>query len=681
MDCQSSPGGIVKLHFPTVKAPARLMSDNSNGTTAYAWTPSADLIANSNLTAFLRATGQPDYDTLAAKAERDRAWLMEEVFRFCDVRFYRPFEQMLDTSRGEPWARWCVGGTTNIVLNCIDKHRDTPAWDQTFIVWEGEDKSEQRTLSYRELDREVGRLAQALRDLGVARGDVVALYMPNLPETFIAFFAVLKLGAIVMPLFSGFGPSPIETRLNHGEAKVVITADGTRRRGKPAPLKSTLDVALENAPSVQHVVVVERGGLDIDTPMQATRDRWWHDIVADKDGDCPTAEMAAEDPAILLYTSGTTGEPKGCVWTHIGFIGSMVTRDIIICGDFKPSDRFFFMSDMGWMVGAMCACIPSFAGASLLVAEGTPDFPDPGRFWRLIQDHRVSYLGVSPTIVRSLMRYGDEVERYDLSSLRITTSGGEAWTAAPWQWFFDHVCKQRIPILNISGGTEVGGCILLGTPNHPMNPGSFSRPALGVGADIVDASGHRVPADEVGELVLRHSSIGLTKSLWKADQRYIENYWSALPGIWVHGDFAMHGNDGLYYILGRSDDTIKISGKRTGPAELEGILTATGKVSEAAVFGIPHPIKGSTIVCACVLMPDIDEAGTADLLSQAIVNGMGASYRPERIVFVDDLPRTRNMKIMRRVLRAVFEDRDPGDLSALANPEAVDALRRQLAAR
>jgi acetyl-CoA synthetase len=652
-----------------------------NAAPPYLWTPPSELVAVSNLTAFLRVTGQKDYDDLASKAEADPAWLMQEVFKFCNVRFYRGYDQMLDVSRGQPWARWCVGGTTNIVLNCLDKHRDTAVWDQTFLVWEGEDKHERRSLSYREFDRDVARLAQGLRGIGIGRGDVVAIYMPNLPETFVAFFAILKLGAIVMPLFSGFGHAPIQTRLNHGEAKAVITANGTWRRGAPAPLKSVLDVALEASPTVEHVIVTRRDGLAIDTPMQKGRDLWWEDAVAGKDAVIETAEMQAEDPAILLYTSGTTGEPKGCVWTHIGFIGSMVTRDMIICGDFKSSDRFFFFSDMGWMVGAMCACIPSFAGGSLLIAEGTPDYPDTGRFWRLIAEHGVTYLGVSPTIVRSLMRYGLEVESHDLSSLRMTASGGEAWTAAPWLWFFEHVCKKKIPIINISGGTEVGGCIFTGTPNHPMNPGSFSRPALGVGADIVDLSGERVPDGTVGELVLRHSSIGLTKSLWKADARYIESYWSTLPGLWVHGDFAMRGEDGLYYILGRSDDTIKISGKRTGPAELEGILIATGKLAEAAVFGIPHPIKGSAIVCACVPMPGVDgDNGLAAQLSSAIVAGMGTSYRPETILFVDDLPRTRNLKIMRRVLRAVFEDKDPGDISALANPEAVDRLREKLAA-
>jgi acetyl-CoA synthetase len=644
----------------------------------YAWVPPIELLQESNLTAFLRATGQSDYDALAAKAESEPAWLMEQVFKFCNVRFYRNYDQMLDLTRGQPFARWCVGGTTNIVLNCIDKHRGTPVWDQPFLVWEAEDKHERRELRERMFAEAVNRIASGLRKFGIQKGDVVAIYMPNVPETFAAFFAILKIGAIVMPLFSGFGPTPIQSRLNDGEAKAVITAAGTWRRGAAAPLKSVLDEALENAPAVQHVIVVDRDGLGMNTPMRAERDHWWHDI-PDENGGIETVQMKAEDPAILLYTSGTTGEPKGRLWTHVSFIGSMVTRDIIICGDFKPSDRFFFFSDMGWMVGAMCACIPSFAGASLLIAEGTPDYPDSGRFWRLIEDHRVTYLGVSPTIVRSLMRYGDEVERYDLSSLRITASGGEAWTETPWRWFFEYVCKKRIPIINISGGTEVGGCIFTGTPNHPMNPCSFSRPALGVGADIVDRSGKRVADGEVGELVLRHASIGLTKSLWKADARYLDSYWNAIPGLWVHGDFAMRGHDGLYYILGRSDDTIKISGKRVGPAELEGVLIATGKVAEAAVFSTSHPVKGSAIVCACVPMPGIDTPDRlADELSSALVQGMGTSYRPERVLLVEDLPRTRNMKIMRRVLRAVFENNDPGDLSALANPEAITHFREKL---
>jgi acetyl-CoA synthetase len=647
----------------------------------FQWQPSAEIVARSNLTAFLKSLGLPDYATLLQKSNDDPGWLMENVFRFCGMRFYKPYRQVVDLSRGIAWADWCVGGTTNMVLNCIDKHRGTPVWEQTFLVWEGENPEEQRQLSYREFDAEVCRLAAALKSLGIGKGDVVGICMPTLPETYVAFFAVVKIGAILMPLFSGFGPEPIATRLNDGGAKAVIGADGAWRRGSIGAMKPVLDQALAGVPSVKHVIVVRRMGERLATPMQAGRDHWWDELVSGQPTELATEEMAAEAPAILLYTSGTTGKPKGCVWTHVSFLGSMVTRDAHICADFKSSDRYFFMSDMGWMAGAMGACIPSMFGASLFVAEGTPDYPDTGRFWRMVQNHKVTYLSVSPTLVRGLMRYGDEeVERYDLSALRITCSAGEAWTDTPWLWFFKHVCKEKLPIINISGGTEVGGLIVLGTPNDPMKPGSFTCAGLGMGTDIVDDSGRRVPAGQVGELVLRQASIGMTKSLWRDDQRYLDSYWNIIPGIWVHGDFAMRDEDGHYFILGRSDDTIKVSGKRTGPAEIEGLLMRTGKISEAAVIGVPDPVKGSAIVCVCVPMPDVpQDAALAQELSRAVVTGMGASYRPRQIEFVSELPKTRNLKVMRRVVRAVFQGGNPGDLSSLVNPEAVEELKSKLA--
>ncbi len=646
----------------------------------FAWVPTPEIVANSNLTAFIRKTGEADLAALSRRADADPAWLMQQVFEFCDFRFYTPPQQMLDTSRGIEWARWCVGGTTNVVLNCIDRHRDTPAWERPFLVWEGEDRRAQRSLSYRDFDAEVCRLAGALQALGVQRGDRVGLYMPNLPETFIAFFAVMKIGAVVMPLFSGFGPQPIVSRLNDGEAKVVLTVDGTWRRGTPGAMKAVLDEALLSVPSVQHVLVLRHLGDALPAcPMTAGRDHDWAAAVARQPAELATAEMAADDPAVLLYTSGTTGKPKGAVWTHVSFLGSMVMRDMHICADFKASDRFFFMSDMGWMVGAMCACIPSYFGGSLLVAEGTPDFPDTGRFWRLLQDHKVTYLGVAPTLIRGLMRYGDaEVEGFDLSSLRVTVSGGEAWTEAPWRWFFEHICKNKLPFLNIVGGTEVGGCNFTGTVLHPLRPGSFGMGGLGVGADIVDDAGKPVAAGQVGELVLRNPNIGFTKSLWRDDERYLDSYWRTLPGIWVHGDFAMRDAEGLIYILGRSDDTIKISGKRTGPSEIETLLTGTGKVSEAAVIGVPDELKGSAIVCVCVAMPGVAaDAALENELSSAVVKGMGTSYRPRQVILVSE---TRNMKIMRRVVRAVYKGESPGDLSSLVNPEAVAELQARLGA-
>jgi acetyl-CoA synthetase len=644
------------------------------------WVPPAEVVARSNLTAFLRKTAQPTLEALADRADSDPAWLMQQVFEFCDFRFYEPYSRMLDTSRGIQWARWCVGAKTNIVLNCIDRHRGTPVWERPFLVWEGEDRRAQRSLTYREFDAEVSRLAGVLRSMGVEPGDRVGLYMPNVPETFIAFFAVLKIGAVVMPLFSGFGPQPLVARLNDGEAKVVLTVDGTWRRGTPGAMKTVLDEALLSVASVKQVLVLRHVGDALPCPMTADRDFDWTAAISKQPTELPTAEMDAEAPAVLLYTSGTTGKPKGCVWTHVSFLGSMVTRDMHICADFKGSDRFFFMSDMGWMVGAMCACIPSYFGGSLLVAEGTPDYPDTGRFWRLVQDHKVTYLGVAPTLIRGLMRYGDaEVNGFDLSALRVAVSGGEAWTEAPWRWFFKHVCKDELPFLNIVGGTEVGGCNLTGTPHHPLRPGSFGMRGLGVGADIVDDGGKPVGPGQVGELVLRNPNIGFTKSLWRDDARYLDSYWHTIPGLWVHGDFAMRDEDGLYYILGRSDDTIKVSGKRTGPSEIETLLTGTGKVSEAAVIGVPDELKGSAIVCVCVPMPGVAaDAALEQELSAAVVKGMGTSYRPRHVLLVTDLPKTRNMKVMRRVVRAVFRGDNPGDLSSLVNPEAVTELQARL---
>lgn len=646
------------------------------------WTPTPEVVDGSVLTQFLQRVGEPDYESLCARADSDPGWLMEQVFAFCDFRFYRRPERMLDVSKGQAWARWCLGATTNMVLNCIDRHRDTPAWNRDFLAWEGENPAEQRRLTYAEFDAEVCRLAGALRAQGIGRGDVVGIYMPNLPETFVAFFAILKIGAVVMPLFSGFGPQPLVTRLNDGGARAVITSDGTWRRGQVCAMKPVLDEALESVPGVRSVIVVRRMGEALVSPMREGRDHWWQDCTTAQPAEIATEPMDADAAAVLLYTSGTTGKPKGCVWTHVSFLGSMVTRDMHICCDFRDTDRYFFLSDMGWMVGAMCACIPSYFGGSLLVAEGTPDYPDTGRFWRLVQDHHVTYLGVAPTLIRNLMRYGDdEVERYDLSGLRVLHSGGEAWTATPWRWFFEHVGKGRLPILNIVGGTEVGGCNLVSTLHHPQRPSSFAGPALGVGLGIVNESGEPVPDGTVGELVLRQSNIGMTKSLWQDDARYFDSYWSQMPGLWVHGDFVRRDPDGMYYVLGRSDDTIKMSGKRTGPTEIENLLTATGAVSEVAVIGVTDESKGSALVCVCVLMPGVsaDEA-LRQRLSKAVVDGMGTSYRPKAVVFAEELPKTRNLKVMRRVVRAVYQGVDPGDLSALVNPHTVEDLRRRFAA-
>ena len=644
----------------------------------YYWHPTEQHIADAKITAFMKHLDIANYKELIKKADADPGWYFDQVIKYCDIRFYKPYDQILDVSKGIPWARWCVGGTTNLTMNCIDKHRGTATYDKDFLVWEKE-TGENGVLTYREFDAEVCKLAAGLKKLGVEKGDVVGIFMPNIAETFVAFFAIAKVGAIIMPLFSGFGPSPLITRTQDGGAKVIITADGTWRRGSPGAMKPLLDEVKDDIPTVESIIVVQNVGDALPTEMTEGRDYWWHELCADMPTDTPTEEMSAEDPVVLLYTSGTTGKPKGAVWTHAGFVTRMAT-DMGLCGDFKADDRFFFMSDMGWMVGAMCAVTPTIHGGSLLVVEGAPDFPETDRLWRVTNQYDVTFLGVSPTLVRGMMRYGDdEVKQYDFEKLRVTMSGGEAWTETPWLWYFKNVCDEKKPIINMSGGTEVGGSIAIGTIIHPEKPSSFAGPCPGVNADIVDDQGNSLPAGEVGELVLRGPSIGLTQSLWQNDERYIDAYWSTLPDTWVHGDWVTKDDDGNWYILGRSDDTIKVSGKRTGPSEIENILMETGLIAESAVIGMPDEVKGSTIACVCVPKPGIAEDNElTQKLSAAIVDGMGKSYRPKTILYVSDLPRTRTMKIMRRVVKAVLTGGNAGDLSSLVNPEAVDELKAKV---
>lgn len=645
--------------------------------TDYRWTPSPELIEGSNLTRFLRMVGETSYETLLSRSNEDPAWLMEQVFRFADMRFFRPYHTMLDTSPGIERAEWCLGGTTNIVLNCLDRHRNTPVMDRPFLIWEGESSSTHRSLTYAEFDREVCHLAAALLERGIKEGDVVALFMPSIPEAIAAFFAVLKIGAIVMPLFSGFGPEPIEVRLQAGSARAVITSDLAWRRGKPIPMKQILDTALETVPSVDTVVVLARGPGDRSgIPMKTGRDLWYDELTAEQPSTLATREMDSGAPAVLLFSSGTTGKPKGCVWTHVGFLGSMAARDVYICGDFKPDDRYFFMSDMGWMVGAMNACIPSMFGGSVFLYEGAPDYPSPDRFWRMVERHAITYLGVSPSLVRGLMNSCSDLSGFDLSALRITMSAGEPWTIDTWNWFFEQVCRRRLPIINLTGGTEVGGAILIGTLHHPLNPGSFGAPALAMGADIVDAEGHPLGPGQTGELVLRQPSIGMTRSLWREDARFLETYWSTLPGIWLHGDLARKDTDGLYYLLGRSDDTLKIAGKRMGPSEIENVLLETGLVSDAAAVAVTGGDGAPALFCACIAKEEVVREGLEQQLSSVLGARMGASFRPKRILFVQDLPRTRNLKVMRRVVRSVLSRMPPGDLSSLINPECLQELEQ-----
>lgn len=638
------------------------------------WEPTKELTSQSQMQKFIDAIGVDDYASLLAKADSDPEWFWNAAIGFLQVKFYQNYSSVMDQSKGIEWTQWCVGGKTNIVMNCLDKHRGTPVWDKTFIHHESEG-GEKTSLSYAQLDAKVCQLAEGMRSLGLGKGDTIGLYMPMIPEVAVAFLAIIKIGALVIPLFSGFGPEPIAVRLNDGLAKAVITVDGAPRRGKTVGLKSSIDEARKSIPSLEHVIIFNHMDMGINNQPG---DLDWDELIRDMPATSETQVMDAEDPMMLAYTSGTTGMPKGTVQTHCGLMIKAMF-DLQILSDLTGEDRLLWMSDMGWVVGPLEILGVCFTGATLIMGEGAPSYPDAGRIWRLIDEYKVTWLGFAPTIARIFMNQPEEnVSRYDFSSLRVTLTTGEPWNPDAWLWFFDKICGKRVPILNYTGGTEIGGGILGCTVLRPLKPCCFNTAVPAMGADILDEQGHSIEVGAVGELALRNYSIGLTRGLWKNPERYLDSYWRTVPGVWIHGDWAVKDDQGMWYVLGRSDDTLKIAGKRTGPAEIEGPLLETGKIVEAAVIGVPDKIGGSAVVCVCVPKDDCqDQAALETQLIDAVVNVMGRAYKPKQVVFVKDLPKTRTMKIMRRVVKAVLLGKDPGDLSSMVNPESIDFLKQQ----
>jgi acetyl-CoA synthetase len=637
------------------------------------WRPTPDLIAASNLRKFMDRHGIGSLAELMERSTADISWFWDAVLKDLDIRFQVPYSAVVDLSRGAPWAQWCAGGRMNIITNCLDKYAGTPTDSKTAVIWEGEDERTRR-LSYAELRREVSKAAGALRSLGLGKGDVVGVFMPMIPEIVIAMLAIIKLGGIFLPLFSGFGASAVASRLADAEAKALITADGCFRRGALVPMKQVADEAAGRLPALRHMVVVRYSATSV--AWSGGRDHWWHEIISGQPDESPTEDTSAEDPLMILYTSGTTGKPKGAVHTHCGF-PIKAAQDIRHGLDLHEDEILYWITDMGWMMGPWLVFGTLLCGATMMIYDGALDYPGPDRLWMLVEKHKVTTLGISPTLVRSLIRHGDEpVRRHDLGSLRKFGSTGEPWNPDPWMWLFDTVGRARLPIINYSGGTEISGGIVMGNVLTPMKPCSFSGPVLGMAADVVDSIGRPVRG-QVGELVIRQPWIGMTRGFWKDPQRYLDTYWSRFPDVWVHGDFAAIDQDGLWYILGRSDDTIKIAGKRLGPAEVESILTSHPAVSEAAAIGVPDEIKGEALVCFCVLKPrhNPDEKLRRDLI-ELVIGALGKALAPGEIRFVTDLPKTRNAKVMRRVIRAAWLGQDPGDISSLENPVAAEAIRR-----
>jgi len=649
----------------------------------FVWHPTPELIAQSNLQRFMNQRGLGSYDELMRRSTTDIAWFWEAVLRELDIQFYKPYSRVVDLSEGKPWAKWCVGGEMNIVHNMLDKYAGTKIDNQLAIKSEIEDGTT-RALSYKELREEVNKMAAALRGLGLGKGDAIGVFMPMVPEIVIAMLAIIKIGGIFLPLFSGFGASAIVSRLNDAEAKAMFTADGTYRRGKFCAMKPIADEAAAQVPTLKHLISFKQAGeWQMENVGRASVSRRSPPKGASHIEE-PTERTSAEDPMMIIYTSGTTGKPKGAVHTHCGFpIKS--AQDMWQGLDLHPDETLFWMTDMGWMMGPWEVFGTLLLGATMMLYDGAPDFPGPDRVWQLVDRHKVTALGISPTLIRALRRHGEDiVHRHDLSSLRKFASTGEPWNPDPWTWLFQNVGRGKLPIINYSGGTEISGGIVMGNVLTPMKPCAFSGPLPGMAADVVDENGKSIRG-KVGELVIREPWIGMTRGFWKDRQRYFDTYWSRFPDVWVHGDWAAVDDDGLWYILGRSDDTIKIAGKRVGPAEVESILVAHPQVSEAAAVGVPDPIKGEALVCFCVLRKgangDVDPStalrtSLAAELKANVARDLGKALAPRDVLFVGDIPKTRNAKVMRRIARAAYLGEKLGDTSALENPGSLEEIRR-----
>ena len=635
------------------------------------WRPTPDHIEKAHLTAFMRQHNIPDFDVLMRRSTEDVSWFTDAVLKYLEIEFYKPYTQVADFSKGIQWAEWCVGGQMNIVHNCVDKRIGTPEEENPAFIWESEE-GKNGTLSYGELHRQVNQAANALRSLGLGKGDAVGIYRPMIPEIVVALLAIAKIGGIILPLFSGYGVSAVTTRLVDADAKALFTADGVFRRGKPVDMKSVADQAADLTPTLKHMIVVNRIGLDLN--LVAGRDHWWDDLVDSQPTKARAEVTDAEDTLMIIYTSGTTGRPKGAVQTHCGF-PIKAAQDMAFGTDLHQGETLYWMSDMGWMMGPWLVLGALILGSTFFIYDGAPDFPAPDRLWEMVEKHKIATLGISPTLVRALIPKGDEHwQKHDLSSLRFFASTGEPWNPDPWMWLFEKVGSGNVPIINYSGGTEISGGIVMGNPILPLKACAFSAPCPGIAADVVDEKGESV-TDKVGELVIRTPWIGMTRGFWKDPERYIESYWSQWKDVWVHGDFAAKDSDGLWYILGRSDDTIKVAGKRLGPAEVESILVEHESVIESAAIGVPHPVKGSAVVVFAVLGAGVvanDELKSE--LRNMVATAMGKPLSPQEILFISDLPKTRNGKVMRRMIRSAYLGLDLGDTSALVNGAVLEEV-------
>ena len=618
--------------------------------------PSKEVIENATI---------KDYDSLYKESveNREAFWAKEAE----NLEWFKKWDKVLDESQ-KPFYKWFVGGKINIVHNAIDRHIKTWRRNKLALIWEGEPGAF-RTFSYHALHREVSKFANILRSMGVKKGDIVTIYMPQIPELMFSMLACAKIGAIHSVVYGGFSVEALAERIADAKSRVLVTADGGWRRGKINNLKAIVDEAIKRSPTIESCVVVRRTGQEV--YMESGRDFWYHDLMNFPIAceSCDTAVMDAEDPLFILYTSGTTGKPKGQVHTHGGYaVYTSTTHRYVF--DIKENDRFWCAADPGWITGhSYIVYGPLINGATVMMYEGAPNYPYPNRWWQMIEKYGINILYTSPTAIRGLMRFGDEwPRRYDLSSLRLLGSVGEPINPEAWRWYYEVIGQKRCPIMDTWWQTETGGFMITPLPITPLKPGSATKPFFGIEVGIVDEEGKQVPPGEEGKLVIKAPWPGMARTILGDPERYVNTYWKDYEkqGWYKAGDSARIDEDGYIWIIGRIDDVIKVSGYRLGTAEIESALVSHPAVSEAAAIGLPHELKGHAIHTFVILKTGQQPSPElAEELREHVAKEIGPIARPEAINFVDSLPKTRSGKIMRRVLKAQALGQDVGDLSTL----------------
>jgi acetyl-CoA synthetase len=608
----------------------------------------------------------PDYDALRAEAAADPLAFWDKMARELD--WYQPWTDVLDESKA-PFFKWFVGGKTNIVLNALDRHQSNATRNRIALIWEGEDGT-LRTFSYFALNREVCQFANVLKSMGVARGDRVTIYMPRIPEQKMAMLACAKIGAVHSVVYGGFSVEALAGRIEDSESRVLITSDGGYLRGKIVPLKEIADEALRRCGTVEHVVVVRRTGEDV--AMETERDYFYDElmmlpIARGSETTCSTEEMDAEDPLFMLYTSGTTGKPKAIVHTHGGYQVGIATT-LKYAFDLKPEDRWWCAADAGWITGhSYIVYGPLILGATSVMYEGAPTYPYPDRWWRVVERYGVSILYTAPTAIRGLMRFGESwVKKRDTSTLRLLGSVGEPINPEAWRWYYEVVGESRCPIIDTWWQTETGAFMITPVPSLPLKPGSGTKPFPGIQAEVLDEDGNQVPTGEEGALVITTPWPSMLRGIYKDPERFKEQYWSTYPGKYLTGDSAKVDKDGYYWIIGRTDDVIKVSGYRLGTAEIESALVSHPAVAESAAIGIPHSVRGHVIHAYVILREGFN--ASPELSKELVLHvgrEVGPIAKPEEIEFVESLPKTRSGKIMRRLLKARAQGLPEGDISTL----------------